>query len=118
MKSETLIRQKMELEGLSEAAIRTLLHGVEELKSGRKMTISEEELCPIPGLPNWEDLVSDAPEADPELLGQMVIIKLNGGLGTSMGLQQANRTSIFWTSSCVKFVHYGSAPAVRRSCCS
>lgn len=89
MKSETLIRQKMELEGLSEAAIRTLLHGVEELKSGRKMTISEEELCPIPGLPNWEDLVSDAPEADPELLGQMVIIKLNGGLGTSMGLQQA-----------------------------
>lgn len=89
MKNEELIRQKMEHEGLPDAAIRALMHGVKELMSERKMTIDEEELCPVPQLPNWEDLVTTTAEADSSLLDQMVIIKLNGGLGTSMGLQRA-----------------------------
>ncbi len=89
MKSDELIREKMQKEGLSEAAIRAMLHGVTELRSGQKMTISEDEIQPVPELPNWEELVESTEPADAELLRKMVIIKLNGGLGTSMGLQKA-----------------------------
>lgn len=89
MRSEDLIREKMQREGLSEAAIRAMMHGVEELRSGRKMTISEDEISPVPELPNWENLVANTEAADAGLLRQMVVVKLNGGLGTSMGLQKA-----------------------------
>ncbi len=89
MRSDKLIREKMEREGLSEAAIRAMMHGVEELRSGRKMTIGEDEISPTPELPKWEELVASSEEADAGLLRQMVVIKLNGGLGTSMGLQKA-----------------------------
>ena len=88
MKRDELIRQKMEKAGLPEAAICAMLHGVEELSSGRKMTIDEGEIMPVPDLPKWEELVADTGAADSELLRQLVVIKLNGGLGTSMGLQQ------------------------------
>ncbi len=89
MKRDELIRLKMEKAGLPEAAIRAMLHGVAELSGGHKMTIDEEDILPVPDLPEWEQLVGDTEAADAELLSQMVVIKLNGGLGTSMGLQKA-----------------------------
>lgn len=74
---------------MSQAAIRAFLHGVDELRRQAKMVVSEEEIAPATDLPEWDELVANTPAAGAELLGQTVLIKLNGGLGTSMGLQQA-----------------------------
>lgn len=87
--SDTEITRKMREKGLSDAAVRAFLHGVSELRKQSKMLVSEEEIAPAGDLPEWDQLVAATPAAGAELLAQAVLIKLNGGLGTSMGLQQA-----------------------------
>ena len=84
-----MIREKMLARGLSDAAICAFLHGVEELRQQRKMMVSEDEISPVPSLPAWHEIVTSSPAAGADLLSKTVVIKLNGGLGTSMGLQQA-----------------------------
>ncbi len=79
----------MQSEGLSQAAIDAFAHAVQVLEEKREMMISEESISPASDIVEWDDIVTQYPEADAELLSQCVIIKLNGGLGTSMGLQQA-----------------------------
>ena len=49
--------------------------------------IPESELTPASGVPKLVDV--EAPEADAQLLAKTVVLKLNGGLGTSMGLDYA-----------------------------
>lgn len=83
------IAEKMQRKGLSEAAVKAFLHAVGELQSQSKMLVSEEEIAPAQDLPQWEDLISRTAAAGADLLSQAVVIKLNGGLGTGMGLQQA-----------------------------
>ncbi len=85
----TKITEKMRQRGLSDAAIRAFLHGVEELQQQRKMMVGEDEIMPVPSLPEWEEVVENTAAAGAGLLSKTVVIKLNGGLGTSMGLQQA-----------------------------
>ena len=87
--ADKLISNKMEAAGLSQAAVCAFLHGVDELRQQAKMVVSEQEILPAANLPMWDELVASTPAADADLLGQAVLIKLNGGLGTSMGLQQA-----------------------------
>ncbi len=90
MKSSfTAIAQIMRAEGLSQAAIDAFEYSVETLSSNRSMIIAEEDILPANGVEEWESLIASSPEADADLLAQSVIIKLNGGLGTSMGLQKA-----------------------------
>ncbi len=89
MDARELIRTKMEGAGLSRAAVDSFLYGVEELQRHTKMTVGEEEIDAVDSLPEWEQLVQTCPPADDDLLRQLVVIKLNGGLGTSMGLQKA-----------------------------
>ena len=87
--ADKLIIDKMEQHGLSQAAIRAFLHGVEALRSHAKMAVPEGDIAPAANLPEWEQLVADTPPASADMLARTVVIKLNGGLGTSMGLQQA-----------------------------
>jgi len=47
--------------------------------------IAERTISPVQKLPSYADLS----EEDPELLGKTVMLKLNGGLGTGMGLEKA-----------------------------
>ena len=49
--------------------------------------IPESELTPASGVPKLVDV--EAPPADAQLLAKTVVLKLNGGLGTSMGLDYA-----------------------------
>lgn len=54
--------------------------------------VPEASIEPVAGLPRLADLGAAAAASKAEvaaLLGQAVVIKLNGGLGTSMGLQKA-----------------------------
>ncbi len=89
MSSFDIIESKMKGVGLSDAAISAFRHSVQVLESKQSMLIPEEDIQPAEGVADWEELVAATPEADAELLAQAVLIKLNGGLGTSMGLQKA-----------------------------
>ncbi|MBQ2379200.1 MAG: UTP--glucose-1-phosphate uridylyltransferase [Akkermansia sp.] len=89
MSSFEQIESKMKSVGLSEAAINAFRHSVHVLESKQSMLIPESDIVPAEGVADWDALVAATPEADAALLAQSVLIKLNGGLGTSMGLQKA-----------------------------
>lgn len=78
------ILRKAKRAGLSAAAIRAFLRGVLRTLLGDSGWIRESEIEPIESLPRAEDLPSSGDSA--ALLPRLAVIKLNGGLGTSMGL--------------------------------
>src|SRR4030042_1404055 len=80
--------RKMRGEGLPELAIRTFQHYYEKLRSGDRGTLSREEIGPVGEVPSAEALCGAA-EAGKAALERTVVIKLNGGLGTSMGMTRA-----------------------------
>ena len=78
--------EKMRRAGESEPAIAAFRHRYEQLAAGDLGLIPEAEIEPI------EDLVSlDAlpDRAGRDALDRLAVIKINGGLGTSMGLARA-----------------------------
>lgn len=79
---------KMRAAGSNQAAIRAFRHNYENLLAGQTGFFPESSIQPVSDLPKLEDLAGSRP-ARPELLNEMVFIKLNGGLGTSMGLEKA-----------------------------
>ena len=83
------IERKMQGVGLSRAAIDAFRHSVNVLTSEQSMMIPESEIEPARDVADWEELVAASPEADAALLARTVLVKLNGGLGTGMGLQKA-----------------------------
>jgi UTP--glucose-1-phosphate uridylyltransferase len=78
--------KKMSSAGIGDAAIRAFRRNYEALLREETGLISEESIRPAEGLESLEDL-SQGGAADAALLSQAVVIKLNGGLGTGMGLQ-------------------------------
>ncbi len=81
--------QKMRADGLSDAAIRAFEHSFRALERNESGMILESGLDPADGLQSQEALPEPAAARWTELLQQTVIIKLNGGLGTGMGLEKA-----------------------------
>ena len=72
-----------------EVAIRTFAHHFKRLQAGETGLIPEEEIRPAAGLPSLDELPDEDEGAGRAALDRTVLIKLNGGLGTSMGMQQA-----------------------------
>jgi UTP--glucose-1-phosphate uridylyltransferase len=79
---------KMRGEGLPEIAIQTFRYYYEQLVSGDEGMLSRTEIDPIDEVPSAESLAGTG-EAGKAALGDSVVIKLNGGLGTSMGMTRA-----------------------------
>jgi UTP--glucose-1-phosphate uridylyltransferase len=77
---------KMTAAGMGDAAIRAFRRNYEALLRNETGMIPEETITSAERLPTL-DLISKEGPAKPELLSQAVVIKLNGGLGTGMGLQ-------------------------------
>jgi UTP--glucose-1-phosphate uridylyltransferase len=75
----------MRREGLPEIAIDTFAHYEERLRRGEQGMLPEAELKPLTDVPGAEGL----PDADGSALERAVVLKLNGGLGTSMGMTKA-----------------------------
>jgi UTP--glucose-1-phosphate uridylyltransferase len=76
---------KMHEAGQSDAAIRQFTHALERVLSGAETLIPSSELEPVPDVPSLDQL----PDADAAaVLERLAVIRLNGGLATSMGLQQ------------------------------
>ncbi|RYD69051.1 MAG: hypothetical protein EOP84_29230, partial [Verrucomicrobiaceae bacterium] len=78
-------QSKMAAAGMGDAAIRAFQRNHEALLRDETGMIPESSIRPAEGIPSSEEL--RATEAGKALLSQAVVIKLNGGLGTGMGLQ-------------------------------
>jgi UTP--glucose-1-phosphate uridylyltransferase len=79
---------KMRSAGLPPIAIETFRHYYERLRGGESGALTEEDIDPLETLPDVEELAGyEARGAS--VLGKAVVIKLNGGLGTSMGMTNA-----------------------------
>jgi len=89
MSDFSLVETKMRAAAVSSAAIDAFRHNFQALVRQESGMIEESTITPAQGLPNWTTLASQTPKANASRLGEVVVIKLNGGLGTSMGLQSA-----------------------------
>ena len=65
------------------AALRSRLQQLADPQSG---LLPGEVLKPVADLPRLEELPEPPPDQARDVLGRLAVIKLNGGLGTSMGL--------------------------------
>lgn len=81
---------KMEEKGLPPIVINVFKCYYSRMLYGAQGKLLEEELLPLGDreVPDYEELTPYA-EAGCEAMGHAVVIKLNGGLGTSMGLEKA-----------------------------
>ena len=73
--------------GLPEATVAAFSRAWHLAATGHAGLLPEEEILPASGIPSLADVRGDG--ADPALLDHLCVIKLNGGLGTSMGLDRA-----------------------------
>ncbi len=74
--------EKMRREGLPEIALQAFEHYYRRLAAGEQGMLPEAEIEPARGIADADEL----PDGGEELLDQAVVLKLNGGLGTSMGM--------------------------------
>jgi UTP--glucose-1-phosphate uridylyltransferase len=80
--------EKMRAEGVAEPAIRAFEHYYRQLEAGETGLMPEESIEPVADVPSLDELPQD-PEAERDALRHAIVLRLNGGLGTSMGLQRA-----------------------------
>ena len=78
--------EKMRRAGMPPEAIRTFTRAYEALRAGATGTLTDRELEPVRGVPAAADLAPRDPSA---ALDRVAVVKLNGGLGTSMGMTRA-----------------------------
>lgn len=92
--SFTPFEAKMKAANLSQAAIDAFRMNFDKLIKGDDGLLPETKIDPVAKIPVYETDVEGhakglSPEQKRNLLSQTVILKLNGGLGTSMGLEKA-----------------------------
>ena len=78
---------KMERAGLPQLMIDTFCHYYTQLSAGESGFIGDAEAQPVAALPKFTDLTAKDEVAGRAALDHVVYLKLNGGLGTSMGMQ-------------------------------
>lgn len=83
-----LAQDKMRARGVAAPAIEVFSHYHRQVASGVSGMVPEDSITPLSNPTHIDDLNVDADVAA-EAFAQTAIIKLNGGLGTSMGLAQA-----------------------------
>ena len=82
-----MVSFKMRAAGAHAEAIRAFESAYSRLTSGQSTMLPSSELEPAGDVAGLQDL----PNVDPgDVLGQVALIKRNGGLATTMGLQQPN----------------------------
>src|SRR3990172_971695 len=84
----TAIESAMMAAGAPPLAIANFLHSYRELLAGHTGDIPECTILPLTTLPAAEKLGPEYIELGSNVRSKTVVIKLNGGLGTSMGLNK------------------------------
>jgi len=82
------IERKMLAAGLPPLAVDTFRHYWQQLQAGSTGLVPEAEIEPVEALPDAREL-GDHRATGLAALGAAVVVKLNGGLGTSMGMARA-----------------------------
>ena len=85
----TAVADRMRTAELPEIVIRTFAHYFEQLASGKTGMIAESEIEPVSSLPGVEDISDEQKKLGQSALSKSILLKLNGGLGTGMGLAKA-----------------------------
>ena len=81
--------ERMQAEGLPDVAIRTFEHYYQQLVEGQTGLIPEADITPVDSLPDAEGFSEKLAQTGQTALSKTILLKLNGGLGTSMGLAKA-----------------------------
>ena len=81
--------ERMTAEGLPPIFIDSFSFYVDQLRAGQTGLIPESDIQPVSDLPDADLLSDDYVHTGERVLPKTAVIKLNGGLGTSMGLKQA-----------------------------
>ena len=81
-------QKKMRDAGVAQQAIDVFSHYYRELENGATGLIPEDTIEPLTQIDSLDN-VSVSPEQARDALSKTVLIKLNGGLGTSMGMDKA-----------------------------
>lgn len=79
----------MEKAGANEAAVNCFLRAYDLLEKGMDFNLLEGDISPAEGIPQMEEVLIKDETRHAQYLSETVVIKLNGGLGTGMGLQNA-----------------------------
>ena len=82
------LERLMREDGQPELAIEAFAAAYEALVAGGTGLLPEAEITPVAALPEVEALHGHLERGEREL-GRLVVVKLNGGLGTSMGMERA-----------------------------
>ena len=77
---------KAEAAGVRGAELAALRRRLRQLGEQQAGLLPGEVLEPVPDLPRLEELPEPLPGQARDVLGGLAVVKLNGGLGTSMGL--------------------------------
>lgn len=80
---------RMRAENLPDIVIRTFAYYYNQLAEGRTGLLAEADIVPVESLPDAECFGEELAEAGRAALPQTILLKLNGGLGTGMGLERA-----------------------------
>ncbi len=78
-------RSKMMADGIGASAIEAFSYAYRQLEAGQTGLIAEDEIEPLDDIERFDEETID-PELAREAFSRTAIIKLNGGLGTSMGM--------------------------------
>lgn len=79
--------ERMQAEGIPTIFINTFAHYYEQLVAGVTGLIPESEIEPVLSLPDAAQFSDDLADIGERSLRKTAVIKLNGGLGTGMGLE-------------------------------
>lgn len=85
---EKNIETKMRAAGVAAPTITAFQGALRRVIAGERGMIPETDVEEVPSLPRLDDISEPAPVSE-DLLKQLVVVKLNGGLGTGMGLETA-----------------------------
>ena len=89
-----LFEERMRAEGLPQIVIDNFHYYYDVLASGSLGMIAEQLIEPVAAVPDIAH-VAQHKSAGRAALRRTVVLKLNGGLGTSMGLDRPNRCWLF-----------------------
>ncbi|HEV2814050.1 MAG TPA: UTP--glucose-1-phosphate uridylyltransferase [Solirubrobacteraceae bacterium] len=81
--------EKMRADGAQPVAVDTFRHYYERLEAGEAGLLREDEIEPVADAPAFEDLDEPSDDEVRTALDEAVVLKLNGGLGTGMGMTKA-----------------------------
>lgn len=85
----SLFEERMRAEKLPGIMVDTFRHYYDLLRNGETGLIPERDIRSVASLPDSEKLPASCAQAGRKALAKSVLVKLNGGLGTSMGLERA-----------------------------